>query len=123
MIKAAIVALAGGSHHPPRVASIDVIRPVLGVEPAEATLRRPIAAGLETTPVEDALARPDIQASSYHAAKLHAAQDRGRGAAGSTCSARSRCCTNAREMEAVAEGHHDSGRAVGIGTSDASSQA
>ena len=77
MIDAAIVGLGwwGRTIHR-EIASSGVVRPVLGVEPAEAARKAAEAAGLKTTArFEDALERSDIQAvilSTPH--KHHAAQ-------------------------------------------------
>jgi predicted dehydrogenase len=90
---------------------------VLGVEPAEAARQAAIAAGLETTArFEDALARPDIQAvilSTPH--KFHAAQIVAAAAAGKHVFCEKPLCTNAREMEAVAEAITAAGVQLGIG--------
>ena len=105
MINAAIVGLGwwGGIIHR-QLASSDVIRPVLGVEPAEAARQTAEAAGLETTArFEDALERNDIQAvilTTPH--KHHAAQIIAAAKAGKHVFCEKPLCTSAREMEAVA---------------------
>ena len=79
MINAAIVGLGWWGRIIHReLASSDVIRPVLGVEPADAARKAAEAAGLETTArFEDALERADIQAVILtHAAQASRGPDR-----------------------------------------------
>src|SRR5262245_35159879 len=86
MIKAAIVGLRWwGSMLYRQLTSSEVIRPVLGVEPADAPRKPAEAAGLETTTrFEDALERPDIRAvilstpHKHHAAQIVAAARAGK---------------------------------------------
>ena len=118
MINAAIVGLGwwGGIIHR-QLASSDVIRPVLGVEPADAARQAAEAAGLETTArFEDALDRTDIQAvilttpHRHHAAQIIAAAE-----AGKHVFCEKPLCTSAREMEAVAEAVTAAKVQLGIG--------
>src|SRR5262247_1370307 len=118
MIKAAIVGLGwwGGIIHR-QLASSEVIRPVLGVEPADAPRKAAEAAGLETTTrFEDALQRPDIRAvilSTPH--RHHAAQIVAAAKAGKHVFCEKPLCTTAREMEAVAEAVTAARVQLGIG--------
>ena len=118
MINAAIVGLGwwGGIIHR-QLASSDVIRPVLGVEPADAARQTAEAAGLETTArFEDALERTDIQAvilTTPH--KHHAAQIIAAAKAGKHVFCEKPLCTSAREMEAVAEAVTAAKVQLGIG--------
>jgi predicted dehydrogenase len=118
MIDAAIVGLGwwGGIIHR-QLASSEVIRPVLGVEPADAARRAAEAAGLETTTrFEDALERADIQAvilTTPH--KHHAAQIVAAAKAGKHVFCEKPLCTNAREMAAVAEAVTAAKVQLGIG--------
>jgi predicted dehydrogenase len=118
MINAAIVGLGwwGGIIHR-QLASSDVIRPVLGVEPADAARQAAEAAGLETTArFEDALDRTDIQAvilttpHRHHAAQIIAAAE-----AGKHVFCEKPLCTSAREMEAVAQAVTAAKVQLGIG--------
>ena len=118
MIDAAIVGLGwwGGIIHR-QLASSEVIRPVLGVEPADAARQAAEAAGLETTTrFEDALERADIQAvilttpHKYHAAQIVAAAK-----AGKHVFCEKPLCTSAREMAAVAEAVTAAKVQLGIG--------
>jgi predicted dehydrogenase len=118
MIKAAIVGLGwwGGIIHR-ELASSEVIRPVLGVEPVDAARQVAEAAGLETTArFEDALERPDIRAvilSTPH--KHHAAQIVAAAKAGKHVFCEKPLCTTAREMDAVVEAVTAAGVQLGIG--------
>jgi predicted dehydrogenase len=118
MIKAAIVGLGwwGRIIHRELGAS-EVIRPVLGVEPAERARKDAEAAGLETTArFEDALVRPDIAAvilTTPH--KHHAAQIVAAAAAGKHVFCEKPLCTSAREMETVAEAVTAAKVQLGIG--------
>jgi predicted dehydrogenase len=118
MIKAAIVGLGwwGGIIHR-QLASSEVIRPVLGVEPAAAARKAAEAAGLQTTTrFEDALERPDIQAvilSTPH--KHHAAQIVAAAKAGKHVFCEKPLCTTAREMDTVAEAVTAANVQLGIG--------
>ena len=118
MINAAIVGLGwwGGIIHR-QLASSDVIRPVLGVEPADAARQAAEAAGLETTArFEDALDRTDLQAvilttpHRHHAAQIIAAAE-----AGKHVFCEKPLCTSAREMEAVAQAVTAAKVQLGIG--------
>src|SRR5262245_23619252 len=118
MIKAAIVGLGwwGRTIHRELAAS-DVIRPVLGVEPAEAARTSAQAAGLETTDsFESALARRDIEAvilATPH--KHHAAQIVAAAKAGKHVFCEKPLCTGAREMEEVRAAVTAAGVQLGIG--------
>jgi predicted dehydrogenase len=118
MIKAAIVGLGWwGSIIHRQLAASEVIRPVLGVEPADGARRAAEEAGLETTArFEDALERPDIRAvilSTPH--KHHAAQIVAAAKAGKHVFCEKPLCTTAREMEAVAEAVTASNVQLGVG--------
>ncbi|WP_315833751.1 Gfo/Idh/MocA family oxidoreductase [Bradyrhizobium prioriisuperbiae] len=86
MIKAAIVGLGWWGQTIARsLATSDVIRPVLGIDPQESARAAAAATGLETSArFEDALVRPDIQAvilctpQQHHAAQIVAAANAGR---------------------------------------------
>ncbi len=86
MIRAALVGLGWwGQTIARNLATSDVIRPVLGIDPSEAARTAGAAMGLETAPrFEDALARPDIDAmilctpQQHHAAQIEAAANAGR---------------------------------------------
>lgn len=118
MINAAIVGLGwwGRIIHRELAAS-DVIRVVLGVEPADAARKAAEAAGLETSArFEDALARPDIQAvilATPH--KHHAAQIVAAAKAGKHVFCEKPLCTSAREMQMVAEAVTTAKIQLGIG--------
>jgi predicted dehydrogenase len=118
MIDAAIVGLGwwGGIIHR-QLASSDVIRPVLGVEPADAARQAAEAAGLETTArFEDALERADIQAvilTTPH--KYHAAQIVAVAKAGKHVFCEKPLCTSAHEMAAIAEAVTAANVQLGIG--------
>ena len=118
MIKAAIVGLGwwGGIIYR-QLASSAVIRPVLGVEPADAPRKAAEAAGLETTTrFEDALERPDIRAvilATPH--KHHATQIVAAARAGKHVFCEKPLCTTAREMDAVAEAVTTAKVQLGIG--------
>ena len=118
MIKAAIVGLGwwGAIIHR-QLASSEIIRPVLGVEPAAAARKAAEAAGLATTArFEDALERPDIRAiilSTPH--KQHAAQIVAAAKAGKHVFCEKPLCTTAREMEAVVDAVSRAGVQLGIG--------
>jgi len=118
MIKAAIVGLGWwGSIICRQLAKSEVIRAVLGVEPAEGARKAAEAAGLKTTVrFEDALERPDIGAvilSTPH--KHHAAQIVAAAKAGKHVFCEKPLCTTAREMHAVAEAVTAAGVQLGIG--------
>jgi len=104
MIKAAIVGLGWwGGIIQRQLASSDVIRPVLGVEPVETTRKLAETAGVETTArFEDALERPDIGAiilATPH--KHHAAQIIAAAKAGKHVFCEKPLCTTTQEIEAV----------------------
>jgi predicted dehydrogenase len=104
MIKAAIVGLGWwGGIIQRQLASSNVIRPVLGVEPVETRRKLAETAGLETTArFEDALERPDIGAiilATPH--KHHAAQIIAAAKAGKHVFCEKPLCTTAQEIEAV----------------------
>jgi len=118
MIKAAIVGLGWwGSIIYRQLASSEVIRPVLGVEPTGTARSAAEAAGLETTArFEDALERPDIRAvilATPH--KHHAAQIVAVAKAGKHVFCEKPLCTTAREMDAVAEAVTAAKVQLGIG--------
>jgi predicted dehydrogenase len=118
MISAAIVGLGWWGRTIQReLAASDVIRPVLGIDPAEAARKAGEAAGLETSArFEDALERPDLQAvilSTPH--KHHAAQIVAAAKAGKHVFCEKPLCTTAREMEAVAEAVAAAKVQLGIG--------
>jgi predicted dehydrogenase len=118
MINAAIVGLGWWGRIIHReLASSDVIRPVLGVEPGDAAPKAAETAGLDTSArFEEALARPDIQAvilctpHKHHAAQIVAAAK-----AGKHVFCEKPLCTTAREMEAVAEAVTGAKVQLGIG--------
>ena len=118
MIKAAIVGLGwwGAIIHR-QLASSEIIRPVLGVEPAAAARKAAEAAGLATTArFEDALERPDIRAiilSTPH--RQHAAQIVAAAKAGKHVFCEKPLCTTAREMEAVVDAVSRAGVQLAIG--------
>lgn len=86
MIRAAIVGLGWwGQTIAHNLATSDVIRPVLGIDPLEPMRAKGAALGLETSErFEDGLARSDIDAvilctpQEYHAAQIEAAANAGR---------------------------------------------
>lgn len=86
MIRAAIVGLGWWGQTIARsLATSEVIRPVLGIDPQEPARAAAAAMGLATSArFEDALARPDIQAvilctpQQHHAAQIEAAANAGR---------------------------------------------
>lgn len=86
MIRAAIVGLGWwGQTIASNLATSNVIRPVLGIDPLEPMRAKGAALGLETSArFEDALARPDIDAvilctpQDHHAAQIQAAANSGR---------------------------------------------
>ncbi len=118
MIKAAIVGLGWWGRTIQReLATSDVIRPVLGVDPDDAARAAAAAIGLETSSrFEDALARSDIAAiivcspHGQHAAQIVAAAN-----AGKHVFCEKPLCTSAREMEAVAAAVTTAGVQLGIG--------
>jgi predicted dehydrogenase len=118
MIKAAIVGLGWwGGIIQRQLATSDVIRPVLGVDPADAARTVAEAAGLETTArFEDALERPEISAvilSTPH--KVHAAQIVAAAKAGKHVFCEKPLCTTARDMDAVADAVTAAKVQLGIG--------
>lgn len=118
MIKAAIVGLGWWGRIIAReLAASQIIRPVLGVDPAEAARKAAEAVGLETTAIfEDALARPGIDAvilCTPH--KDHAAQILAAAKAGKHVFCEKPLCTSAREMEQVAEAVTAAKIQLGIG--------
>ncbi len=86
MIRAAIIGLGWwGQTIARNLATSEVIRPVLGIDPSEAARTAAAAMDLETAQrFEDALARPDIEAmilctpQQHHAAQIEAAANAGR---------------------------------------------
>ncbi len=86
MIRAAIVGLGWWGQTIARsLASSEIIKPVLGIDPLEADARQGCSLGLETAArFEDALARPDIEAvilctpQDHHAGQIEAAAKSGR---------------------------------------------
>jgi len=118
MIKAAIVGLGWWGRTIQReLASSEVIRPVLGIEPDESPRAAATAAGLATSPrFEDALERRDIEAiiiCSPH--RQHAAQIVAAAEAGKHVFCEKPLCTTAQEMEAVAAAVTGAGVQLGIG--------
>jgi len=118
MIKAAIVGLGWWGRTIQReLASSDVIRPVLGIDPHEPARSAATAAGLETSSrFEDALERRDITAiivASPHG--QHAAQIVAAATAGKHVFCEKPLCTTAQEMEAVAAAVTAAGVQLGIG--------
>jgi len=86
MIRAAVVGLGWwGQTIASNLATSDIIRPVLGIDPLELMRAKGVALGLETSArFEDALARSDIDAvilctpQDHHAAQIEAAARSGR---------------------------------------------
>jgi predicted dehydrogenase len=118
MIDAAIVGLGWWGRIIHReLASSGVIRPVLGVEPADAMRNAAEAAGLKTTArFDDALERSDIQAvilTTPH--KHHAAQIVAAAKAGKHVFCEKPLCTTGREMVAVADAIAAAKVQLGIG--------
>jgi predicted dehydrogenase len=118
MIKAAIVGLGWwGNIIRRELAASEVIRPVLGVEPADAPRKAAEAAGLQTTArFEDALERDDIRAvilATPH--KHHAAQIIAAAKAGKHIFCEKPLCTSGHEMDAVAQAVTAAKVQLGIG--------
>jgi predicted dehydrogenase len=118
MIKAAIVGLGWwGGIIQRQLASSDVIRPVLGVEPVETTRKLAETVGLETTArFEDALERPEIGAiilATPH--KHHAAQTIAAAKAGKHVFCEKPLCTTVQEIEAVIDAVTAARVELGIG--------
>src|SRR5882672_9253789 len=118
MIEAAIVGLGWWGRTIRReLAASEIIRPVLGVDVSEQARAAAEAEGLATTAsFEAALGRSDIEAvilcspHRYHAAQIVAAAK-----AGKHVFCEKPLCTNAREMEAVAQAVTAAGVQLGIG--------
>lgn len=118
MINAAIVGLGWWGRIIHReLAPSKVVRPVLGIDPADTAREGALAAGLATSArFEDALTRSDIDAvivCTPH--KHHAAQVIAAAAAGKHVFCEKPLCATAREMEAVAQAVTAAGVQLGIG--------